>query len=344
MGASPLSRPGRNNGAGDENANFWELFGETVLMFFHRMTIMMPLHRTRTIMSGKSVSFPTTGTATASKHVAGESIFGTDNGQTSTYLSNIANKLVTILVDDPTIGGTSTPEIDDLKNNWDQAQVYAYEVAKALVLEADQDVLSTIFAAAQADPTAVGSSSFSAMTGAEKTIDITDASNGQNIANGIFAAQLLFDNYNIPEDDRHVVLRPKQYRALAGVQDLVNKDFTSGEGDTTKREILRVGGFQVHKTTAFGSTDESAVAEPGVYNNPWGTGNGYNCDWTDCAGVAFTKDAAATVKMKDLTMETWWEPERQLDVILGKYIMGHGILRPECALSFSAGGLGTGIL
>lgn len=327
MVVSPITRPGQLNGAGDENAQFWRLFAGEVLTMFHRKNIMMPLHRVKTIANGKSTSFPVTGFATASRHTAGESIYGTDNGQTSTYLSNIGNKEREIFVDDPLISGSFTPQIDRLKNHWDDRSVHSSEIGTALAESADKDILATVLAAAQTNPITDG---YSTMPLADKSQDITDASVGLNIANGIFAMQELFDTYNIPKEGRVCALRPKQYKRLASVQDLVNKDFTSGAGDTTKREIMSVGGFRLVETNAFGSGDETAV-DSGAKNHVFGGSNGYNGDWTEVAGLCFTTDAVATVKMLDLAVESEWSMERQGYTILGKYVMGHGILRPECA-------------
>lgn len=343
MVVSPITRPGRLNGAGDENALAWRLFAGEVLTYFHQMNVMMPLHRTRTIANGKSTTFPVTGTATASHHTAGESIYGTDDGQTSTYLSNIGTKEREIFVDDPLLSGVFVPNIDELKAHWDVRSVYAKEIAQALANKADKNVLATLYAAALANPITNG---YSTMPVASKDIDITDASVGTNIRDGIYAAQELFDQYNIPKDSRYVVLRPKQYRRLAAVEALSNKDFTAGLGDTNKRELPSVAGFQLVMTNSFGSTDDSAVAAPGVKNDPFGgAGIGYNCDWRNCAGLAFQMQAVGTVKMKELAVESEYSMERQGHTILGKYIMGHGILRPECSLSLSAGAgpVGTGI-
>lgn len=348
MVVSPMTRPGQHAGTGDDNAIFWRLFAGEILTYFHRKNLMMPLHRVKTIANGKSTTFPVTGTASASRHVAGESIYGTDNSQSSTYLSNIGVKEREIFVDDPMISGFFTPTIDRLKNHWDERSVFAQEVATVLANTADRDILSTIYAAAKADPATAtqGQGSYSPMPVASKDIDITDASVGANIANGIFTAQELFDTYNIPREGRVCVLRPKQYHALASVQDLVNKDWTSGAGDTTKREIMSVGSFRILMTNAFKTTDDSAVADAGANNDPHGAGGiGYNCDWRNLAGLCFVPDAAATVKMKELGMESEYSLERRGYTVVADYVMGHNILRPECAVHFTAGAgpVGTGI-
>jgi hypothetical protein len=43
-------------------------------------------------------------------------------------------------------------------------------------------------------------------------------------------------------------------------------------------------------------------------------------------------EAVGTVKLIDLAVETEYDMRRQGYLTLAKYAMGHGILRPECAV------------
>ena len=149
MVVSTITRPGQTNGTGDANSLFLRIFAGEVLTEFHRQNKFMPLHRTRTLANGKSATFPVTGTATAKYHSVGESVFGTDNSQSSTYLSNIKVKEREIFVDDPMISGVFVPSIDELKNHWDHRSVFVREIATALSEKADNNIIRTILASAQ---------------------------------------------------------------------------------------------------------------------------------------------------------------------------------------------------
>jgi hypothetical protein len=49
-------------------------------------------------------------------------------------------------------------------------------------------------------------------------------------------------------------------------------------------------------------------------------------------GVVFHKNAIGTLKLLDLAVESEYRIDLQGTLIVSKYAMGHGILRPECAV------------
>jgi len=49
------------------------------------------------------------------------------------------------------------------------------------------------------------------------------------------------------------------------------------------------------------------------------------------------KEAVGTVKLLDLAMESEYDIRRQGTLMVAKYAMGHGILRPECAIELATG-------
>ena len=51
-------------------------------------------------------------------------------------------------------------------------------------------------------------------------------------------------------------------------------------------------------------------------------------------GQVFTKEAAATVKLKDLSVEAEYDIRRQGTLLVAKYAMGHSELRPSAAVQF----------
>ena len=48
-----------------------------------------------------------------------------------------------------------------------------------------------------------------------------------------------------------------------------------------------------------------------------------------------TGDCVGTVKLLDLAMEQEYDITRQGHLIVGKYAVGHGVLRSECAVAIS---------
>jgi len=327
MAANPITRPGQINGAGADDALFQRQFAGEVLTSFHQTNQFMPLHRVRTLSNAKSATFPVTGTASAKYHTLGESVYGTDDGQVTTYLNSILSKEREIWVDDPLIAPVFVGSIEEMKNNYDHRSIYSTELGVALADQADANILSTIFAAASALP------DFNPMTLAEKVVTTyTDARVGSQIAAFAFQMKALFNQRNIPKEGRILALRPTGYSALAQLTDLVNKDYTSSPGDYNKNEIMTVAGFRVVESNSFGSTAEATTGVTGIRNAPWGTlGQGYNADWTQCGALAFQTSAVGTVKMKELGIEQERSIERRGHLIIADYVMGHNILRPECA-------------
>ena len=53
-------------------------------------------------------------------------------------------------------------------------------------------------------------------------------------------------------------------------------------------------------------------------------------------GLVMSKDAVATVKLMDLSVESEYQIQRQGTLIVAKYAMGHNILRPGMAVALKA--------
>jgi hypothetical protein len=58
----------------------------------------------------------------------------------------------------------------------------------------------------------------------------------------------------------------------------------------------------------------------------------YTGDFSDVEGLIFSQDAAATVKLLDLGVESEYQIDRQGTLMVAKYAMGHNVLRPACAI------------
>ncbi|QDP60604.1 MAG: putative minor capsid protein 10B [Prokaryotic dsDNA virus sp.] len=345
MAVTPIVRPGQQNLTGSAESLFLELFSGEVLTAFHQKNKLMQYTRTRTISGGKSATFPLTGTATARYHTVGASVFNTDDGEAGNpaYLSNIATGERDIHVDDPIVSGVFVSNIDEMKNAWDVRSIYTNEIATALSDIADGNIARTILAAAVADPQAAHAQ-FSSMTLAEKTMDMGASKTGAVLAQAIFDTAELFDKHNIPEEGRVVLLDPDGYYKLAAEKDLVNKDFTAGMGDYAQAKIMKVAGFDIVMTNSLPSSDEAtAYTLQGEKNDPFGGGKGYKpganlfgtaMDASKLGGLAFQSGAIGTVKMKELSTASEYYLERQGSLLLSSYIMGHDVLRPECAIAF----------
>ena len=346
-GNTSPSRVGMVNSAGDVDALFLKKFSGEILQTFEESNVFKPLHTVRTIENGKSAQFPVTGVASAAYHTPGENI--ADGG--NSYLSDIKKAEKVITIDKMLLASTFLANIDDVKNHYDIRSVYANELGKALAVRFDTAIAKTFLASARSASAVTGGKvggildvSANAMgDGADSTDDAdnTDPTGAELIAALFTAAQKLDEN-DVPSDGRFCVIRPQEYYKLitGGGGSLViassgvNKD-VGGEGSLATGNIPMVAGISIYKSNHIPSTDLSAVATgDGASNNDvfGASGAGYNGNFTNTLGVVAHSSAVGTVKLLDLATESEYQIERQGTLFVAKYAMGHGVLRPECAI------------
>jgi len=354
-GITDPSRVGlRGAGAGltagtDNNELFLKKFSGEILQSFEESNIFKPLHTIRTIESGKSAQFPVTGIATANYHTPGENI-AEEGGASSKYLSDIKKTERVITIDDMLVASTFLANIDDMKNHYDIRSVYANELGKALAKRFDEALAKVFIAAARSDANLTGRPAGGVLDvsanvmgdGADSgdDVDNTDPTGAELVAALFTAAQKLDEN-DVPSDGRFCVLRPQEYYklitggagALAISTSAVNKD-VGGLGSIASGSIPQVAGITLYKSNHIPSTDLSGVAtgDGAALNDPFGAGNGYNANFTNTLGIVSHSAAVGTVKLLDLATESEYQIERQGTLFVAKYAMGHGILRPECAI------------
>lgn len=347
-GDTDPSRVGQINSAGDVNALFLKKFAGEILTTFEENNIFKSLHTVRTIENGKSAQFPVTGIASASYYTPGQNIADSGNS----YLSDIKKNEKVITIDDVLLASTFLSNIDDVKNHYDIRSVYASELGKALALRFDSALAKVFIAAArETTPNVTGGKlggildvSANAMgTGADSSDDAdnTDPTGAELVAALFTAAQKLDEN-DVPSDGRFAVLRPQEYYKLitGGSGSLVintsavNKD-VGGLGSIASGDIPQVAGITIYKSNHLPSTDLSGGAgvDAGGSNDVFGAGGvGYDGDFTNSLGIVAHPAAVGTVKLLDLATESEYQIERQGTLFVAKYAMGHGILRPECAI------------
>lgn len=296
------SRLGQANATGANDALWLKLFGGEVMGAFNLANVMMDKHRVRTISGGKSAQFPAIGKAGGGYHTPGTELVGAAIKQ---------NERV-ITIDDVLLSHVYVAEIDELKNHYDVRSEYSRQLGEFLADAFDKNVLQTTILAARASATVTGEDGGGSATNANYR---TDAS---VLAAGIFAAAQNFDEKGLPENERYIALKPAQYYLAAQKTDLINKDW-GGNGSFSDGKILTVAGITIVKTNKLpqGTVNTGPAAYQGAFTNT--------------AAVAWHPQAVGTVKLMDMKTETDWDMRRQATLMLAKYAVGHGILRPECA-------------
>jgi len=350
MSNTSPSRVGQINSAGDANALFLKKFAGEILTTFEENNIFKALHTVRTIENGKSAQFPVTGIASASYHTPGESIGANGLIGAGGYLSDLKKNEKIINIDDVLLASTFLANIDDVKNHYDIRSVYASELGKALALRFDQALAKVFIAAArETTPNVTGGKlggildvSANAMgTGADSGDDADNSDpTGAELVAALFTAAQKLDENDVPSDSRFCVLRPNEYYKLITGADgnnsfnlvsAVNKDI-GGLGSIATGMIPQVAGISIYKSTHLPSTNLIGGGDDSALNDPFGAGNGYNADFTNSLGIVAHPSAVGTVKLLDLATESEYQIDRQGTLFVAKYAMGHGILRPECAI------------
>ncbi len=334
-GNTSPSRLGQVNASGDVNALFLKVFSGEILTTFEETNVMKDLHMVRTIQNGKSAQFPVTGIASAKYHTAGENI--ADGG--NSYLSAIKHAERVISIDDVLISSTFIANIDELKNHYDVRSIYAKELGKALAKRFDIATMKTLAAAARGtseiggeDGTILGASS-SLFAGANAT--------AAELIDALYGVAESLDGKDVSDEGRFAILSPADYYTLitadnSAVSLASNRD-AGGVGNIATGTISQVAGINLVKsnhlaavTVAEASQDQD---DDGVNNDVFGaSGTGYNADLSATRILAGTKEAIGTVKLLDLATESEYQIERQGTLFVAKYAMGHGVLRPECAV------------
>jgi len=349
-GNTSPSRVGLIEGGSDNNALFLKKFSGEILQTFEESNVFKALHTIRTIESGKSAQFPVTGIASAAYHTPGENI--ADGG--NSYLSDIKKTEKVINIDQMLIASTFLANIDDVKNHYDIRSVYANELGKALAVRFDT-ALAKVFIAASRDSANlsqvgksggqldVANNDFSA----PDTPGTVAATTGADLVAAFFTAAQKLDENDVPSDGRFCVLRPQEYYKLVTGADAsnsfnllsaVNSDI-GGQGSIAQGTVPQIAGISIYKSNHIPSTDLSSTSTgDGAASNDvfGGNGVGYNGDFRNSLGIVSHSAAVGTVKLLDLATESEYQIERQGTLFVAKYAMGHGVLRPECAIELVA--------
>ena len=319
MSNATASRLGlvNNSGTGYE-ALFLKVFsGEVLTAFSENNVFSDALHTVRTISSGKSAQFPVTGTASAAYHTPGNLLTG----------GAILHNEKVINIDDLLIAQTFVANIDELMNHYDVRAIYASELGKALAKTYDQNVAKCIANASRASTTLTGGSGGTVLTLANGNTASSDVT-GDELAAAIYDIAQAFDERDIPKTDRFVVLPPAEYYKLPeSATRTIDTDYNpGGNGSFASGRVQQIAGMPVIMS--------NNVPQSNVGSNPSGSNNTYSGDDSKTIGLVFHKSAVGTVKLLDMTTEISgndYQVMYQGTLMVAKYALGHGTLRPEAA-------------
>jgi hypothetical protein len=313
-----------NNAVSTETAiraMFLKVFGGEVLTMFETATTMLDKHLVRTIDHGKSAQFPFTGQISAAYHTPGKLLIGT--------VVPGAERVITI--DGLLLTQAFIANIDEAMNHYDVRSIYSTEMGRALSKQFDKNVMQEVIIGARAALVVTGGSGGSQISlGTEAAwAALTTKQKAAQLAVALFAAAQTLDENDVPDSDRYAVFPPAFYYILAQNTDLINKDW-GGAGAYSEGDIFRVAGITILKSNNLPSTDLSGADYHGV-DATGDTAVG------GTKGIVFAKDAVGTVKLMDMAVEGEYEISRQGHLMVAKYAIGHGYLRPESCIEIGIG-------
>ena len=318
--ASPVKFGNVNSGSTRDDALFLKVFAGEVITSFDRASKTAGADMVRSISNGKSASFPVMGRVGASYHAVGTEITGSD--------VNSNEKVITI--NDLLISSVFVSNIEEAKSHWDVRNSYSTEMGRALSFQKDKHILQTIGQATLASANVTGGD---ATTNVVNTgiASATDATAANAMIDAIFAAAKELDANYVPSEGRKCFMRLEEYYKLANATNAVNVDFSGGaNGGVASGKVARIAGIELVPVPHFVSSNVTSGADAGSATNGGSTPQAVNL--ANFVALVSHPSAVGTVKLMDLAVEKEYDIRRQGTLMVAKYSMGHGVLRPEAAV------------
>jgi hypothetical protein len=317
--ANPVS-VGRVNASGSEDALFLKVFAGEVITSFDRASKTAGADMVRSISSGKSATFPVMGRVAASYHTAGAEINGSD--------VNHNEKVITI--NDLLTSSVFLSNIEEAKNHWDVRSAYSSEIGRALAFTKDKHILQTIgqasLASANVSDSGYGAGATITNTGIASA---TDATAANAMIDALFGAAKQLDANYVPSEGRKCFIRLEEYYKLANATNAVNVDFSGGaNGGVASGRVVKIAGIELVPVAHFVASNVTTGVDAGAAIGT--TPQAVNL--TNYVALVSHPSAVGTVKLMDLAVEKEYDIRRQGTLMVAKYAMGHGVLRPEAAV------------
>jgi hypothetical protein len=306
-------RIGQTNQAGDDRSLFLKLFSGEVLTAFSNNTVMKGRHRTRTIRGGKSAQFPLTGKLTATYHDPGTEIVGQNANQNERVIN----------IDKLLVAPVFIPNIDEAMSQYDYRGIYSREAGTALAQKFDRNTIQLAILAARA-------AAINADHPAGSAIAVASMNSDASVFKaGLVSAAEELDEKNAPSTGRTAIVRPASYWQLfsqAVSVNVMNRDL-GGAGSNASGAFSEYAGITIVKSNNIPSTNIAADADEN---------NTYTGDFTKTVAVVFHEEAIGTVQLMAPSVGMDPFSERYQGVlVVAKYAMGHGILRPQVAVELA---------
>ena len=157
----------------------------------------------------------------------------------------------------------------------------------------------------------------------------TAATSANGFITALFDCAKNLDNNYVPSEGRKCFLDPEMYYKLANATNAINVDF-SGRGSIAEGKVTKIAGIELVPMAHFVKDDVGTSDVDAGQTATGGTPQSVNL--TNYEGLVSHPSAVGTVKLMDLAVESEYDIRRQGTLMVAKYAMGHGVLRPEAAV------------
>lgn len=330
MSNSNVSLQGAVNSAGDPRSLFYKVFTGEVLTAFDRKNVMESRHRIRNIQNQKSASFANTGQARGRIHVPGTEITGQDMQHNETVIT----------VDDLLISDVFVADIYEAMNHYEVRRDYSHQLGEALARTFDKQVMRVAAQAARADNKITGLPGGTSLYLGAAYAGKSDLDKAQDLADAFFLAHQTFIENDVDPSGCFALIRPDAYFRLVRNKDLLNSDW-GGLGSFAEAELPMVAGIPLVVTNNLPSQNDATNAANETYAGSSVSvirdgvdyiSSKYSDDYTGVEAIIMKPEAVGTVKLIDLSLQSQFDIRRQGTLMVARMAVGHGVLRPECAI------------
>ena len=334
------NRSGQAEGTGSTTALFLKLYAGEVLTAFNQQNTMNNCHMVKTGVSGrKSEQFPVLGRTTADYHTPGALLAGQ---------SILANER-TISLDNIMVSSVSIANIDEIMAHYETRSAYVAEMASALANKMNLFQTLTLIQAARTNrtmSTGVASAGAAGITPPDSIYSAGADTTEATLRAALFTAAQRADAQFLPISGRYVQLKPAQWYLLVNTfQGFLNRDI-GGAGSWSTTDLPTVATWVPVKNLSYPTwkardTAAGAFSQPSLANNTYGPAvvgsatslYGYNKSVAICHHMS----AIGTLRAEGISVESDYQVDRQASIVVGKYVAGHGVLRPEAAIEIATG-------
>lgn len=318
MANSIPSNPGFKAGGTAGNIDLLlELFGGEIQAEYERMTVMRDKHRVFQLNGGKSLRFPRVGRATASYHTAGTEILG----------KQIDHDEIVLTSDDKLISDVFVADFHELLNHFDVRSEYTRQLAEALAVQYDQNVMRAVIKAARTNDLLGGPVSAPVQVAGLDT-DVT------KLFAAISTAKQTLDNNFVRVDQVPVyaLFKNAQWYLMAQSDKNLNRDYNGGDASIRNHTLTTIDGVQIIKSNLSPWVDDRANT---------GIPSRYRIAMNTTIGAVWTPDAVATAEVQAMSVQTEEQVSKQGTLILARQMSGTDTFRSSNAVELRTGAPAT---